>query len=217
MATSSAPGSGSRRPKSPHEVRVLLFDLGGVLVEFSGVRDIAPFMPEETSEAEIRRRWNTCPHTDAYMLGKLSRQDYAERFVRDWGLSISPERFLTEFRGWSKCLLPGAEELLASLRPRYRLAALSNSNELHWDRNTVDLGVTGMFELAISSHEVGLAKPDPAFYQLALERLGEDPAAVVFFDDLQVNVAAAAELGMRVFRVDGVDGVRSRLTAEGLM
>jgi len=201
----------------PTEPHVLLFDLGGVLVEFTGVRDVAPFLPAGTSEAEIRRLWNTCPHTEAYCLGRLGRQEYGERFVRDWGLSVTPERFLVEFRSWSRSVLPGAPELLSLLRPRFRLAALSNSNELHWERNTLDLGITGLFEMAISSHEVGLAKPDPAIYRLALDRLGEAPEAVMFFDDLEANVAAAAKLGMQAFRVDGVEGVRARLAAEKLL
>ena len=149
--------------------------------------------------------------TEAFGLGKLNRQEFGERFVREWGLNVEPDQFLQEFRSWSRRLLPGAVELLASLRPRYRLAALSNSNELHWDRNTQDLGVADLFELALSSHQCGLAKPAPEFYLLALERLGVSPDAVVFFDDVTANVAAASALGIRSFQVNGVEDVRARL------
>jgi glucose-1-phosphatase len=201
----------------PTTVEVLLFDLGGVLVEFSGVQDVAPLLRVEATESAIRERWSACPHTDAFHRGQLSREEFAERFIRDWGLDLPLERFLPTFRSWSKRLLPGAVDLLASLRPRYRLAALSNSNELHWERNTDDLGVTGLFELAISSHQVGCSKPDPRIYQIALDRLGVPPDAVVFFDDLPANVSAASRLGMRAFQVDGVDGVRERLIRERLL
>ena len=199
------------------DVGVLLFDLGGVLVEFSGVHDIAPLLRKKLPEREIRDRWSRCPHTAAFGLGQLSRDVFAERFVRDWGITLPPERFLEEFRTWSRRLLPGAAELLGSLRPRFRLAALSNSNEVHWERNSDDLGVTGLFELAISSHHVGLSKPDRAIYLLALERLGVRPGAVMFFDDVEANVRAASALGMRAFRVDGVEGIRERLTMERLV
>ena len=198
-------------------VEVLLFDLGGVLVEFSGVQDVAPLLPTEATESEIRERWGRCPHTEAYCLGRLSDEEFAERFVRDWGIDLPSDRFLTAFRSWSKRLLPGAEALLATLRPRFRLAALSNSNALHWDRNANDLGVNDLFELAISSHQVGLCKPDPAIYRVALDRLGVPPGAVVFFDDVQANVDGASSVGMRAFRVDGVEGVRARLIAEHLL
>ncbi|MGB8983174.1 MAG: HAD family phosphatase [Anaerolineales bacterium] len=198
-------------------INVLLFDLGGVLVEFSGVRDIAPLLREELSEAEIRDRWHNCRHTREFGLGKLSQQDFGERFVRDWNLNLSPEDFLREFRTWSKQLLPGAAELLASLRPRFRLAALSNSNELHWERNTDDLGLIGMFETAISSHQIGLCKPDPRAYLVTLERLCVPPQAVMFFDDVPAHIEAASRLGIHAFQVEGVEGVREKLSSQGIL
>src|SRR5262249_51167976 len=159
------------------------------------------FLPIEMSEGQIRTRWLTCPHTEAFGLGRLSCDQFSERFVRDWGITLSPEEFAQEFRSWSRELFPGAADLLAVLRPRFRLASLSNSNELHWDRNTKDLGITGLFGLAISSHQVGLSKPDPRIYLLALERLAVPPGAVTFFDDVAENVDAARRLGMRSFQV----------------
>ena len=198
-------------------VEVLLFDLGGVLVEFSGVRDLAPLLRKEATESEIIERWSSCPHTKAFGVGSLSREDFAERFVRDWGVDLPPDRFLQAFRSWSKGLLPGAAELLASLRPRFRLAALSNSNELHWERNANDLGANDLFDVAISSHQVGFCKPDPRIYEIALDRLDVSPDAVMFFDDAHANVVAAARLGMRAFQVNGVEGVRERLRHEHLL
>ncbi len=198
-------------------IKVLLFDLGGVLVEFSGVRDIAPFLRERLSESEILEHWRRCPHTRQFGLGKLSREEFGERFVRDWNLNLSPEDFLREFRIWSKRLLPGAVDLLALLRPSFRLAALSNSNELHWERNSNDLGVTGLFEVAISSHQIGACKPDRAAYLIALERLGVSPETVMFFDDVPAHVEAAAALGIHAFRVDGVEGVQAQLIREEIL
>jgi epoxide hydrolase-like predicted phosphatase len=202
-----------RRPM----VQVLLFDLGGVLVEFSGVRDVASLLLVDASEDEIRARWSSCRHCEAFGLGRLSREEFAERFVRDWGIDMAPEHFLGEFRSWSRRLLPGATELLASVRSRFRLAALSNSNEVHWERNTQDLGVTGLFDVALSSHQLGLCKPDPEIYLVALERLDVRPDGVMFFDDVSANVAAASELGIRSFQVNGVEEVREQLVKERIL
>ena len=200
-----------RRPQ------VLLFDLGGVLVEFSGVRDVAPLMSTPISEQEIRARWSTCPHTEAYCRGALTRREFSEQFVTAWGLSLTPDAFAEQFRSWSRRALPGAAELMALLRKQYRLAALSNSNELHWDRNTRELGVTGWFDVAISSHQVGINKPDPAIYAFALERLATRAQDVVFFDDVLDNVEAARRLGIRAFHVIGVEGLRARLHQEHIL
>jgi len=174
-------------------------------------------LPVPASPSEIVDRWNGCPHSQAFGLGKISADEYAARFLRDWGIDLEPGRFVREYRSWSRCLLPGARELLALLRPHYRLAALSNSNELHWDRNSTEIGVTELFEVAISSHQVGLCKPDPAIYRVALDRLQVSPDSVVFFDDLKPNVVAASELGIHAFQVEGVEAVRECLTREQLL
>lgn len=199
------------------QIDVLLFDLGGVFVEFSGVRDLAVLLQGRLSEAEIQEQMSRYLPMEQFGLGKLSREDFGKRFVKDWNLELPPADFLREFQSWSKRLFPGAVELLALLRPRFRLAALSNSNELHWERNTNELGVTDLFEVAISSHQVGLYKPDPKIYMVALDRLGASPDSVLFFDDVPANVAAASALGMRAFQVEGVEGVRSRLMQEHLL
>ena len=198
-------------------IDVLLFDLGGVLVEFSGVQGLAAALQGRLSESEISEQMSHYLPSEQFGLGQLSREEFGNRFVKDWNLELPPEDFLREFRSWSKRLLPGAVELLSLLRPQFRLAALSNSNELHWERNTNDLGVTGLFELAISSHQVGLYKPNPQIFLLALDRLGVSPDRVMFFDDVPANVSAASALGIRAFQVDGVEGVRSRLIQERLL
>jgi len=199
------------------KIDFLLFDLGGVLVEFSGIQDLAVLLKGKLSEAEISEQMSHYLPTEQFGLGKLSPQDFGEHFVRDWNIELSPEDFLQEFQSWSKRLLPGAVELLTLLRPRFRLAALSNSNELHWERNMDELGLANMFEVAISSHQVGLYKPDPKIYMFALDQLGVSPDRVMYFDDVPAYVTAASALGFRAFQVEGVEGVRSRLTQEQLL
>jgi glucose-1-phosphatase len=198
-------------------IDVLLFDLGGVLVEFSGVRDLTVLLQGRLSESEILEQMSHYLPSEQFGLGRLSREEFGNRFVKDWNLELHPQDFLREFKSWSRRLYPGAVELLALLRPRFRLAALSNSNELHWERNTNDLGVNDLFEVAISSHQVGLYKPDPQIYLIALDRLGVPPDRVMFFDDVPANVTAASALGIRAFQVEGVEGVRSRLIQEDLL
>jgi HAD superfamily hydrolase (TIGR01509 family) len=196
----------------PPRVELLLFDLGGVLIDFSGPRELGRFLRTPATPEDILNRWTSCPHTDAFESGRLTAREWAERFVRDWDLTIEPDAFLREFRTFSRCVLPGARELLASLRPRYRLAALSNSNEIHWDRNTHELRIIELFEFAIASHEVGLCKPHRAIYDLAVARSGIPAEAIAFFDDRQENVDAAQSVGMRAFRTVGVEALRQCVT-----
>lgn len=202
----------------PTKPELLLFDFGGVLLEFAGPKELGQHLRWPSTPEVILKRWTECPHTDEFERGKLSPVEWAERFIREWDVDLTPDEFLTRFTTWSRRVLPGARQLLEQLRSRYRLAALSNSNELHWERNTHELRIIELFEFAIASHEVGLCKPDPQIYQIALERAKvSTPDAIVFFDDLAANVEAAKSVGLRAYQVRGVDELRARIVAEGLL
>ena len=54
-----------------------------------------------------------------------------------------------------------------------------------------------LFHCVIDSSEVGLRKPDPRIFELALERLGVPAAHAVFLDDYAGNVQAAERVGIR--------------------
>ena len=90
-------------------------------------------------------------------------------------------------------------ELMHDLRGRgYRMAILTN-NVREWEPLwRAKLPVDEIFELVVDSAFVGMRKPDRAIYELTLERLGDGLRAeeCVFVDDVDVNCAAAAELGM---------------------
>jgi epoxide hydrolase-like predicted phosphatase len=73
-----------------------------------------------------------------------------------------------------------------------RTAVLSNADGLWSPPN----GWAGLFDVVITSGEVGMAKPDRRIYLLAAERLGLPAHECVFVDDLAVNVRGAAAAGM---------------------
>lgn len=196
---------------------VLLFDLGGVLVEFSGIEGLRGLLRTPSDEAAVRQRLVACPLLRQFEVGGLEPSAFAEAFVNEWDLVVPPTTFLNEFRSWSRALLPGARELLDMLRPRYRLAALSNSNAVHWERNTTELGVTGLFEAAYSSHQLGCHKPEPAIYREALARLGVPAERVAFFDDFEPNVAGARAEGITAFHVRGVEQLNECLQKHGFV
>lgn len=201
----------------PRHPELLLFDLGGVLVEFSGFRNLSPLLRVPLSESEIRQQWIGCPVVRAFEVGHLTPQQFAERFVAAWNLAVTPVDFLQDFRAWTRGFLPGARELLTTLRGRYRLACLSNSNAVHWERNSRDLEIFSHFEAALSSHLLGRHKPDPMIYQRALAALHVAPHDVFFFDDVAANVEAARETGITAFQVAGITELRTCLGALGLL
>ena len=71
----------------------------------------------------------------------------------------------------------------------------------------------GLFDHVVSSHDVGLAKPDPAIFRAALDRLGVAAADTVFVDDLAGHVEAARALGFTGVHFQTTDQALAELAA----
>ena len=134
--------------------------------------------------------------------GAISVDEYWSRLFIASGITPSPALIAGieehDAQGWSRVnlkVVAWSRELRAA---GYRTAILSNMppNKLSFMRGTGRFDWIDEFPVALFSCEVDLVKPDPRIYRLCLERLGVEPAASVFLDDLPANVAAARALGI---------------------
>jgi HAD superfamily hydrolase (TIGR01509 family) len=196
-------------------VEVVLFDLGGVLVDIGGIGDLGVFAGE-TSEDELWRRWLECPWVRRFERGHCDADSFSRGMVDSWSMSIEPEVFLEAFASWPRGLLPGARELVRSISTASRVGCLSNTNVLHADRHWTEFGIADLFEDRFLSHEMGLVKPDRAAFEYVIEALGCPPERILFLDDNQINVEGARAAGLRAERTQGIDEARSILASIGL-
>lgn len=187
-------------------IEVLVFDLGGVLVELDGPAIRPEWLPAGTSVMDLKS-WLHSPWVRAFEQGQIEADEFAEALVTCLNLSISPDAWLAHFKVWPKGLYPGAKELLADCRKRFRTAILSNTNGLHWPRMMQEMGLAKWVDQPFASHLLGLAKPDPAIFQRVQEMLGVGSAAIGFFDDNADNVAAARACGWNSWQVKGIDSI----------
>jgi glucose-1-phosphatase len=115
-------------------------------------------------------------------------------------------------------IVPGAENLLERIREKYRVAFLSNSNEIHAD--LVPRQFASLFrkdDRFIFSNRFRVAKPDPEIFRRALEVIGALPQHVVFIDDLIENVTAARSIGIEAFQFVDAEQLTRELVAQGLL
>jgi putative hydrolase of the HAD superfamily len=68
-----------------------------------------------------------------------------------------------------------------------------------------------LFDLVIESSVVGARKPEPRFYQVALEQLQIEPSQAVYLDDLGINLKPARAMGMRTIKVGDPDAAIDEL------
>ncbi len=194
----------------------VVFDLGGVLVELGGVRDFGD-MIGEADDDQVWARWLGCSWVRDYERGLCSSHTFARGMVDQYELETSADDFIERFRTWPKGLFEGAHELVETLASSVRVACLSNTNELHWSRQSDALRLHELFPTRFLSHELGLIKPDREIYEHVAERLDIASNSILFFDDNQLNVDAAREVGWRAERVQGPEEARRCLEHHGLV
>jgi putative hydrolase of the HAD superfamily len=192
--------------------KVLLFDLGGVLVQSEGLVHLGKIAPRDSPQT-VADRWRSSRAVDLFERGKITPEEFAVSFIEEWGLPHTHIEFLEMFASWVTGFFPGAESLIETLRIKHRVAYLSNTNAIHYARLPQ---LSSLFDSGFASHISGHMKPFPEAYAHAISSLEIPPAQICFFDDLAPNVTAAREAGMKAVQVRGLAELKAALKAEGL-
>jgi len=198
-----------RRPE------LVLFDLGGVLIELRGVATLAELAGID-DERELWRRWLDCRWVRTFEAGRCGPDDFAQGVVVDWGLPIGRVEFLRIFRSWPTGPMEGAEELVRATAAVAAIGCFSNTNTLHWDGNVEHWPIIGHFPHQFVSHRMGEVKPDSAAFEMVADALPVAPDRILFLDDNLANVETARSLGFQGEHVVGVQSARNALDRVGL-
>ncbi len=194
---------------------VLLFDLGGVLIDFAGFEELGPLMSGTVDRAQVRARWIASDSVQRFERAEIEARRFAEGVIGELRLDLSPDEFLTAFVEWARGPYPGARSLLERIPKSYCLACLSNSNELHTPLHRRSM--EPLLERYYFSDELGLVKPEREIFEHVIGDLKVAPERIAFFDDTPVNVEAAREVGMTAIRVDGVEALEAELRHLGIV
>jgi putative hydrolase of the HAD superfamily len=156
----------------------------------------------------------------AFDEGKLTGEAYWRDILRQAGLTLGPSA-IAELLDWDArmwmTLNPAMLAWQGALKARGILTAvLSNIGDSVQQAMERELKWLSRFNVLVWSYRLRIAKPDPAIYRYTLEKLGTQPAETLFIDDRQVNVDAAAALGMKALAFTTVDQLRADLIVQGL-
>jgi len=218
------------------DVRVVCFDLGGVLVRICRSWDQACEqigLPCRSPSLLATDAWRTRRKAvaDRYQLGELSPSAYHEELSRALEGLYSAAEVERIHDAWTLQEYPGALALVQELNQLARVttACLSNTNAGHWRRLANEDGSAeypSVLELEhrLASHLLGCAKPGAEIYARAQATFfGAEagaPEQILFFDDLQANVEAARAQGWTAFLIDHegdtVNQMRAHLAYAGL-
>ncbi len=195
---------------------VVLFDLGGVLVELTGVPTMLEWTGNKYNDKELWDVWLNSPAVRAFETGCSTAEQFAEAIIKEMDLPVGKDEFIAAFSQWPQGLFSGATDLIERLKPHYTLACFSNTNELHWPRLMIEMGLDQMLDFFFASHIMGKLKPDRTAFECVLRSLDCEPSTVLFLDDNEINVKSAEEIGMIAHKVNGPREIEKTLVAHGL-
>lgn len=183
-------------------IRAVVFDIGGVLERVAD--DAWPEVWIARWEGRARRPAGTiaahlAEHAPqgSLVTGEVSEAQMRQMYVDALGLdNASAEVMMAElWDAYCGELDTEMYDFAKRLRPSYTTAILSNSGDGARREEQRRYGFEDLVDTIVYSHEVGLAKPDPAIYALTTTRLGVEPSEIVFLDDAEGHVQAAREFG----------------------
>jgi epoxide hydrolase-like predicted phosphatase len=177
-------------------IKAVIWDIGGVIMR---TEDPTP-RDELTKDLGVTREylneliWGGEMGTKA-QIGEVSPEEIWS-YVRS-ELKLTPGEFpdLRERFFGGDVLDIQLVDFIRSIQLHYKIGIISNA----WQGiagSLVEWGIDDAFEMVVGSGDVGIMKPDPRIYQIALERLNVEPHEAVFVDDFIENIHGARQLGI---------------------
>lgn len=191
------------------EYRNLIFDLGGVIINLDESLTVNAFAG--LSSMEPARLWELIekdPVIHDYEKGLISDSGFKEHVEETTGTRMSDEEFVHAWNAMLLDIVPGKLEKIESLRNKYRMFIISNTNNIHiQEAENILLKTCGIakfdhwFRKAYYSHEVHMRKPDTEIFIHVMKKNKLHPAETLFLDDSLVNVEGARRSGMDAIQI----------------
>lgn len=200
-------------------MRAIVFDFGNVLGFFStpkAAEQLASYSRSQVHPRVILEHLFDTELERRFEIGQLTAEEVLGELRSRFALQGSDEELGHAFADMFTPNEPVCR-LIEELQGKYRLALLSNTNDLHYRRFRVQFAPTlDRFDELFVSHEIGLRKPDPRIYQHVTRQLRLQPHECIFIDDLVVNIEAARMHGWHGIVYRQGDDLRRSLVQVGV-
>ncbi len=184
------------------EISTILWDVGGVLLtngwDHEGRAAVLKHFAVDIASVEPRHE----VANDPWEKGLMTAERYLLQTVFFEPRPFTPAAFLQQMKEQSQLLPNGAIRILQELAAseEVELAILNNEARELNDYRIERFEFGRYFDVFLSSCYLGLRKPDPQIFELALDVLQRDPEEVAFIDDRPGNCAAAEALGIHAIQ-----------------
>ena len=198
----------------------IVFDFGGVLIQHDRQGCLAALRQLLSDEVitNILGFGNDRHDTLRYRfeIGECSRQEFLDCILAYSKPGTTVQQVIDAWNILHAGIVDRTWEQLKQLHNQgHRLYLMSNTDEIHWQHTLALYGgkIDALFDEVFLSFEIGLAKPDEAFFKMVDKRIVVNAHQTLFVDDMEVNrLAAQAYVGWKTF--GAIDELTKEVTVE---
>lgn len=175
-------------------IKAIIFDLGGVVIDFSNklyYERIAETSGKPAEEVKITIEKSALPLLEK---GKITTRSFEKTVAKSLGIALKEVRW---YGFYARAVRANSDilELLSVLHQDYRIAYLSNIDKARYSY-TVKILNLNLFDYRFASCYIGARKPEPMVYTYALKKMGMGPSNALFIDNQMENVLGARKAGI---------------------
>ncbi len=199
-------------------ISTVIFDLGGVVFHHDPQTRLQQFstFTGETTET-VRKRLIDSGYAQSCDLGRFK----GERAYREGLGALGHRMTMDHFRTiWISVFEPNEEvvTLVRRLKTHAAIALLTNNSDLVKDGlENAYPEILELFRPRLFSADLGVLKPDPRIYQIALNLLDSEPAEILFIDDAAEHVAGAQTMGLTTHHFRTAEILEKDLDSKALL
>jgi HAD superfamily hydrolase (TIGR01509 family) len=197
--------------KKVRTVKVIIFDLGKVIVDFDHLiicRRLSRYCTFTPNE--IYQKTFTSGLEALFDEGSITDYKFFIKLKGQLGLQITKDEFKLIWNRIFK-LNPGIAPLIKRLRKDYRLICLSNTNVLHFEYCMKKFALLQYFDDFILSYKIGKRKPHRKIFKAALTKAHCPAPACLYIDDMAEYVETAEAIGMKAIHFKSVKQLKKQL------
>lgn len=198
-------------------IRCVLSDLGRVIIHFDNtiffekMVNHSPFSKEEIAEIAST---HSSPRR-AFDKGEITPEEFYSQVTTLLKARIDYDHFYSIYNDVFS-LNPGVLDILKKLKKNHRLLLLSNTDVMRFGFVKKRFPEILIFNDYVLSYEVGEMKPHPRIYEEALKKAETAAGECVFIDDIEENIEAAQELGIKTILMQPRTDLEAALREIGL-
>lgn len=192
-------------------IKTIIFDLGNVLVYF----DETPIFKKWAAVSnmpvpEVIKYYRESSTRKSYESGEISSQEFYKITLNELDMKMDFSKFK---RLWNEIftLNKDVEKIVKSLKGKYKLILLSNTNAMQYEYIKKNYKIVDIFDEHVLSYKVRCRKPNPMIYIKALLKAKTLPFNCAYFDDIPEFVNVARIMGINAFQFKNADKLRNDL------